>query len=136
MLLSQLEEGRTKKRKTPATAEAVSAAAAATAQSEPKPEEPDDRLEGESKAARDRRVYQDQMREARAERKTGAEAADKAQAESNAAISRQQKEMASKRRAFLMKQADVFGAFLGSDLLSTAGKSEAKTETSKETSET
>jgi hypothetical protein len=61
--------------------------------SAPKPavEEPeDDRLEGESKAARDKRVYQEEMRLARASRKEGAEAADAAQQLSNANIAREQ----------------------------------------------
>eukprot|EP01043_Picozoa_sp_COSAG02_P089493 COSAG02_NODE_26461_length_632_cov_1.249531_2_plen_118_part_00 len=80
-------------------------------------EEPDDRLEGESKAARDKRVFEEQMREARAERKEGAAAADAAMLKKNADIDMQKKQLAKKRMSFLMKQADVFGKFIGADVM-------------------
>lgn len=80
-------------------------------------EEPDDRLEGESKAARDKRVFDDQMREARATRKEGAAEADAAMLAKNQDIDRQKKDLAKKRMKFLMKQADVFGKFIGIDAM-------------------
>lgn len=81
-------------------------------------EEPDDRLEGESKAARDRRVFQDQMREARNERKDyGGGGSDASLAANNANIEAQKKDLAKKRMSFLMKQADVFGKFIGADAM-------------------
>ena len=80
-------------------------------------EEPDDRLEGESKAARDKRVFEEQMREARATRKAGAAEADAAMLKKNAEIDRQTKELSKKRMSFLMKQADVFGKFVGEDVM-------------------
>ena len=63
---------------------------AAGAESAEKVEVEDDRLEGESKAARDKRVYMDKMRAARAERKMTQASSDEALKVNNADIARQQ----------------------------------------------
>jgi hypothetical protein len=62
-------------------------------------------------------VFDDAMREARADRKDGAEEADAQMLQKNSDIDRQKKELAKKRMAFLMKQADVFGKFIGADVM-------------------
>ena len=57
------------------------------------------------------------MRQARKTRQEGAQAADAAMHQKNADIDRQKKELAKKRMSFLMKQADVFGKFIGADAM-------------------
>lgn len=57
------------------------------------------------------------MRQARATRKEGAQEADAAMLKKNAEIETQKKELAKKRMSFLMKQADVFGKFIGADTM-------------------
>ena len=57
------------------------------------------------------------MREARASRKEDAAAADAAMNKKNAEIDAQKKALTKKRMSFLMKQADVFGKFIGADVM-------------------
>ena len=58
------------------------------------------------------------MREARNERKDyGGGGSDAALATNNSEIEAQKKELAKKRMSFLMKQADVFGKFIGADVM-------------------
>jgi len=57
------------------------------------------------------------MRDARAERKDGAAEADAAMLKKNAEIESQKKQLTKKRMSFLMKQADVFGKFIGADVM-------------------
>jgi hypothetical protein len=77
----------------------------------------EDRLDGESKAAYTARIYADNMRAARADRKETHASSEAALKVKNATIARQQGEMAKKRMAFLMKQQGTFQQFLGAEAM-------------------